>query len=157
MTSHIDLSVQGLSDREESLRQRAVAHCLAESVAGDATFRDGVDDLDAARLLLDIERGAIYIPNDPGMRSWHAIGGGRPILRLSRVVRECLRLGLVERLTVQTAPSIWRTQLQAAPVHMRTAGRHVLCRTDVSRPSKRLRSLTDPGLVDCAACVFLHR
>lgn len=144
-----------LSDREESLITRAAAHALADEMAGDSRFRNGVTDLDAARLIHRIERGALIVPSITG-RSWHEVPRGPHMPPLTRVIEECLRLGLVERLTVETAPAIWRTQLQAAPVHIRTTPGAVLCGRHFRAPGKRLRALRDVTLADCAACVHLY-
>lgn len=147
------MDILDISEREHTLIVRAAAHVIDPLVAGDSAFQRDVTDLDAARLVHRIERGAIVIPSRTG-RSWHEVPDGPYMLHLTRVVEECLRLGIVERLTVQTAPAIWRTQLAAAPVHLCTAPGVARC--DAGRPGKRLRLLDEPGLVDCAACVFLH-
>lgn len=144
-----------ISEREQNLITRSASHALADVVAGDSRFRNGVTDLDAARLIHRIERGAMIVPSATG-RSWHEVPRGPHMPPLTRVIEECLRLGLVERLTVETAPGIWRTQLQAAAVHIETAPGHVLCRRHLRAPGKRLRALRDATLADCAACLHLH-
>jgi len=144
-----------LSEREQVLIARAASHVLADDAAGDSRFRKGVTDLDAARLIHRIERGALIVPSATG-RSWHEVPRGPHMPPLTRVIEECLRLGLVERLSVETAPAIWRTQLQAAPVHIRTTPGAVLCGKHSRAPGKRLRALRDATLADCAACVHLH-
>jgi hypothetical protein len=74
---------------------------------------------------------------------------------LTRIVEECLRLGLVQRTTVETAPAIWRTQLEAASVHLRSTGGPTACSAVDLAPQFRYRTVQDVALVDCLACLYL--
>ncbi len=137
-----------LSQRELDLIARAGAHCLADESTPDATrFRDHVTDLDAARLIHRIERGALVVPAG---RAWHMIGGWDDV-HLTRIVNECLRLGLVETLVGHTGRDIVRTTLAVAPVHLR-AGTAPACAA-AGPGTRRFRLTDDPGLIDCPACL----
>ena len=136
-----------LSQRELDLIARAGAHCLADESTPDATrFRNHVTDLDAARLIHRIERGALVVPAG---RTWHMIGGWDDV-HLTRIVNECLRLGLVEASTAHTGRDIVRTTLTAAPVHLRSGNVPACAAAD---PGTRYRLVTDPALADCPACL----
>ena len=142
-----DLTILDLPQRELDLIARAGAHCLAGAGAPDATrFRNHVTDLDAARLIHRIERGALVVPAG---RTWHMIGGWDDI-HLTRIVNECLRLGLAEASTAHTGRDIVRTTLTAAPVHLRVRDMPACAAAD---PGTRYRLVTDPGLADCPACL----
>jgi len=136
-----------LSQRELDLIARAGAHCLADKDTPDATrFRDHVTDLDAARLIHRIERGALVVPAG---RAWHMIGGWDDI-HLTRIVNECLRLGLVEASVGHTGRDIVRTTLIAAPIHLRSGSGTACAAAD---SGTRYRLTDDPGLIDCPACL----
>lgn len=145
-----DLNLDLLGDlpqRELDLIARAGAHCLADGSTPDAVrFRNHVTDLDVARLIHRIERGALVVPAG---RTWHMIGGWDDI-HLTRIVNECLRLGLVEASTAHTGRDIVRTTLTAAPVHLRVRDMPACAAAD---PGTRYRLVTDPGLADCPACL----
>ena len=141
------LNVADLPQRELDLIARAGAHCLADESTPEAVrFRRGVTDLDAARLIHRIERGALVVPAG---RTWHMIGGWDDI-HLTRIVNECLRLGLVEASVAHTGRDIVRTTLSAAPVHLRVRDMPACAAAD---PGTRYRLVVDPRLVDCHACL----
>lgn len=140
---------------------RAGAHALAETVAPEGLrFADGVIDLHAARLIHQIERGAIFTHNINN--TWMDLSGrfrtSKP--SLTTIVRECLRLHLVELIGVETAPGIWREQLDAAIVHLHrpTMPRLPLCSAATFlNETVRWRTLDDPAYADCLACLHLYR
>lgn len=136
---------------------RAGAHAAdPESLPFEARLRDGITDLDMARLLRALECGTQVVYNG---RTWRAPIGS-PLgsnQRLTGTVSEGIRLGLVRHAIVRTGP---HTQLQVAapaPVHLRSA-------TDVNRPAcpqpvsfKRYRLMNADSLeyVDCLTCLDL--
>jgi hypothetical protein len=142
-----------LPQRELDLIARAGAHCLADESTPDATrFRNHVTDLDAARLIHQIERGALIVPAG---KAWCVRGGRFRDRHLTRIANECLRLGLVERVTRNTAPDVVLTYLIAAPVHLRAGIGETRCWDSYLRPGARFRTLGDRRLVDCRACLAL--
>jgi hypothetical protein len=144
-----------LTTREQTLLNRAVAHVLADVITPPAlAYRNGVTDLDTVRLLMRIESGELIIPGKSG-HSWHAVPHGKAMPPLTRIVQECLRLGLVQRTTVETAPSIWRAQLEAAPVHLTDGAGGTACDAAELAPQFRYRRAQDVALVDCLACLYL--
>lgn len=147
-----------LSDTERVLIKRAVAHALPEDDAPEVIrFRDGVTDLDAARLIHRIERGAIIVPAG---RTWVVLGAADRTPHLARIVEECLRLGLVHRCSVQLGKDVIRIQLAAAPVHRCRGGldpNGTLCSMSRLWPAKRYRCTDDPKLIDCFTCKALDR
>lgn len=149
-----------LSLRELDLITRAGAHSLAETrLAPVQRFRDGVTDLDVARLIHRIERGTTIVPSSPGC--WTVLAGPNALIpHLSRVVREAMRVGLVHEDTVRTAPDVVRTILVAAPVHLRhprLVRGQTACTASARVPYGRFRTLPDVDLVDCSACLMAHR
>jgi hypothetical protein len=137
-----------LSQRELDLITRAGAHILAGGdTPGTVQFDAHVTELDSVRLIHQIERGALVVPAG---RAWHMIGSQRHP-HLTRIVNECLRLGLVEASTSYTGPDIVRTALTAAPVHLLAAPGRPAC--PASDPNTRYRVLEDPRLLDCPACL----
>lgn len=150
-----------LSQRELDLIERAGAHAVAECLLAEAArFRDGVTDLDVSRLIHRIERGQTFVPAAaPGC--WTLLTGRGPrFTGLSRVVREAMRVGLVHEDTVRTGPDVVRTILVAAPVHLRhpTLVRgQTACTASAQVPYGRFRTLPDRDLVDCSACLMVHR
>src|SRR5207237_10397118 len=100
--------VTDLSPADTVLVPRAYSHALADSAIPPALrFRNGVDDLDAARLLLQIERSAVIVQATSG-KSWHTVPRGERMPPLTRIVEECLRLGLVYLASVDRGPSVRR-------------------------------------------------
>jgi len=136
-----------LTDRR--LIDRAVCHSLADGIG--PAFRNDVTDLDAARLILRLEQGVIVVPAKGG-RSWHTLPRGQRMPPLTRVVQECLRLGLVSRDTIETGPGVRRIQLAAAPIHRRLAPNTTRCSASMLRRGLRWRTTLDQDLVDCFAC-----
>jgi hypothetical protein len=142
-----------LPQRELDLIARAGAHCLADENTPDAIrFRGHVTDLDVARLIHQIERGALIVPAG---KAWCVRGGRFHDRHLTRIVNECLRLGLVERVTRNTASDVVLTYLIAAPVHLRTGINETRCWDSYLRPGARFRTLDVRRLVDCHACLAL--
>jgi hypothetical protein len=143
-----------LSATERVLIARSVAHVLPDEDTPDvARLRDGVTDLDAARLILRIERGALIVPAG---RSWVVLHDANRTLRLARIVEECLRLRLVYRDMIEIGPDVLRCQLAAAPVHHRTGANRTLCPMSLKYPHARYRCVGDSTLVDCLTCRALY-
>jgi len=148
--------VTDLSPADTVLVTRAYSHALADSAVPPALrFRNGVDDLDAARLLLQLERGAVIVQATSG-RSWHTVPRGERMPPLTRVVNECLRLGLVYLTSVDRGPSVRRLQLAAAVIHLRKAPNTTTCSASELVPGQRWRTLPDVNMVDCFACLHLN-
>lgn len=145
------MSLADLSTEDQILVLRSTAHVLAVSETPPVLrFRDGVTELDAARLILSVERGAVIVQAVSG-RSWHAVPRRAGRAPLTRIVEQCLHFGLVYRDSVITGPALRRIQLGAPPIHLRT-DHGLACRADMVVLGRRWRSLADPRLVDCLAC-----
>jgi len=138
-----------LTHEDRRLIDRSACHALADGIG--PAFRNGVTDLDAARLILRLEQGVIVVPAKGG-RSWHTLPRGQRMPPLTRVVEECLRLGLVARDTIETGPGVRRIQLAAAPIHRRLAVNTTLCSASNTLPGLRWRTTLDADLVDCFTC-----
>lgn len=136
----------------QSLIVRAGAHaaepaCLAE----EAKLRDGVTDLDMARLLLALERGTEVVYS--GYR-W-SCPGHSPIGRgLSATVSEGIRVGLVFQAAELTGPQTYVQRAVAAPVHLRsdTDPDRPACPQPIGYKRYRLMNRADLRYVDCSAC-----
>jgi hypothetical protein len=88
------------------------AACLAE----EASFREGVTDVEIARLLLALERGARVVQSQ--QRTWHC--PDKPYFlgrRRRHVIKEALRTGLA---------ADHDGRLQPAPVHLADAVHHLV-------------------------------
>lgn len=156
MTANLSLAVAGLPEREQILILRSVTHVADESrLPAWAQLCNRVTDLDVARLIHAIERGTIIYSHGA---AWTDLGGDlrARMPHLTRIVNECLRLGLVERTSEQTAPGIWRTWLVAAPVHCNGGANIPTHHRGRTRPI-RYRLSSDLALVDCDACLRAHR
>lgn len=149
-----------LTAHDLDLVDRAAAHAMAEYVLpAAARFQRNVTDLDVARLILALERGTVIVPSATG-RSWHTVPRGDRMPPLTRVIEEAMRVGLVHPDTVKIG-DIARTQLVAAPVHLRVQidrnRRGTACRASQDIPFGRFRTLDNRDLVDCSACLMAHR
>ena len=143
----------GLSTHEADLITRAGAHAAAEAtLAPYARFTNDVTDLDAARLIHLLERGALVVPH---VRAYVMFRGRTPMPHLTRTVIECLRLGLAVQETLPTAPDIYRTQIRPAKMHLRAGAVNQPRCHDTA--ALRYRTLDDLDLVDCAACLRMHQ
>lgn len=143
--------------REAVLALRAGAHgAEPETLPEPARLRHGTLDLEAARLIHLIEQGNVIVPRSYP-RSWRFLDTLMPHMTgLSRIVEECLRVGLVYADVVRTGPSIRRTQLAASVVHLDRGGR-TACNMSDAMPMLRYRLLDDLSLVDCLACENVYR
>jgi hypothetical protein len=142
-----------LPEREQLLCLRAVLHCTLQELPVWAQFSNHVTDLDAARLIHSIERGALYVPSSTH-DGWASLAPTRGFPHLTRVVNECLRLRLVKRVTAKTGSDVWRTMLGTAPVHLEAGINRPACGES---GSIRFRLTDDIGLIDCQACLALDR
>lgn len=153
----IALAIAGLAEREQLLILRSALHVVPDESAlpERARFHNKVTELDAARLLHAIERGYMVVPED---RAWTDLRGTlrTRMPHLTRIVNECLRLGLVSRMSEQIAPDVWRTHLVPAAVHLSAGINRTLCPASAGL-SFRFRLTDDPGLIDCEACQALDR
>lgn len=156
MTLDLLGAVADLPEREQLLILRSVTHIADETeLPAWAQLCNHVTDLDVARLIHAIERGTVVVPRD---NVWTDLRGNlrAAMPHLTRTVNECLRLGLVQRASEQTAPGVWRTWLVAAPIHRDAGGRVPACHRGRTRPI-RFRLTDDPGLIDCKACLEADR
>lgn len=153
----IALAIAGLAEREQLLILRSALHVVPDENALPewARFHNKVTELDAARLLHAIERGYLVVPED---RAWTDLRGTlrTRMPHLTRIVNECLRLGLVSRKSEEIAPDVWRTYLVPAAVHFSAGVNRTLCPASAGL-SFRFRLTDDPGLIDCEACLGLDR
>jgi len=144
-----------ISEKERNLITRAGAHALDPKIAPlHLLFQRSVTDLDAARIIHRLERGAVIVPTSSG-RAWREIPEGPHIPRFTVIVEECLRLGLVHRESIVVGRDRRRIQLAAAMVHLR--GEHFWAPACGYHPEVRFRILDDPALVDCLTCLGIHR
>lgn len=153
----LDLVVANLPDREKILILRSVTHVAAEEKLPEALhFHNRVTDLDAARLIHQIERGAIVVQQGA---AWTDRGGTlrKQMPHLTRIVNECLRLGLVHQNSREMAPGVWLTWLEAAPVHLIRGDNRTACDASRRVRAARFRLTDDIGLVDCHACLDGHQ
>lgn len=143
-----------LSEREQHLILRSVLHCTDQELPEQAQFHNHVTDLDAARLILAVERGTIVVQRDTAWTDFTGTLRAR-MPHLTRIVNECLRLRLVVRHTEHIWPDVWQTKLAAAPVHLEAGVNRPAC----VRPGEvaRYRLTDDIGLIDCKACLDLDR
>jgi hypothetical protein len=129
--------------------ERAAAH----SVAGES-FRDGVTDLDVARVLLAIERGAQIVAGGPSR--WFC-ETGNPLNRtsLARTVDEMIRTGLARASSAPVGRDYYSVTLIPAPVHLRS--RRDALRARCGNSSLRLRRVDHLELIDCGTCRKIAR
>jgi hypothetical protein len=122
--------------------ERASAHVVAESLLPErARFRDGVTDLDVARIIRALEAGHMVVqPRGLNFR-WVAPQVGMEGLKLNRVVREMLRTGLATNKEGKLVPAM---------VHLAPAG--AWAPRCPARPL-RVRTLDHPAMVDCLRCL----
>lgn len=120
--------------------ERAAAHAVHESaLSPEARFRDGVTDLDVARVLRAVESGVRVVqPRGLGYR-WAGLDLGPG--KLTVVVREMIRTGLAENRDGLLVP---------AKVHLDAGDRTPACG---GTKALRHRTHADLALVDCLGCV----
>jgi len=144
-----------LSEAEEAYAIRASAHSADPSVLRVAQrFQELVTDLDVARVILALERGANPVRNRAdrwSMPSWNQLRG-MSSGRLSNAVREMIRTGLVRHYRDHDGD-----HLIPAPVHFR------MIHQDATQTSAclfvgedlgpmRARLVDRLDLVDCLNC-----
>lgn len=145
---------------EEALILRAGTHAMHQHLLSpQARLQGGVSDLHVARLIHHLEKGGSVLPS-PSWRSWVLEGADEKKLwrkpSITRVVQECLRLGLVRTATELTAPSVYRTQVVPALTHARSGTDHTrpACRAyDPHTLRWRLLDRDHLMYVDCQACL----
>lgn len=128
--------------------ERAGAHaCAPELLTPEARLREGVTDLDVARLLEALERGIQLRVNRLGR--WFAPVGSPLGRQVSVVVQEAIRTGLVVNVPWdRLIPALvhlkawdgerWGTSCQAVGENM---------------GPKRVRMVAEPVMADCLACL----
>ena len=155
------VSTTNLSDADRIKVIRAGCHATAEVMLDrDAQLREGVTDLDVARVLLALEGGALIIPGPRNSTRWmaphgsplRAMDGTYERRSLNRVVGEMIRLGLAYVATQRTGPSSFRRFLAPALVHARGGRGRPACGGPTTT-IKRFRLVDELTLVDCQACV----
>lgn len=157
MSIDLTLAVAQLPEREQLLILRSCCHEADERWMPVAVqFCQKVSVLDAARLIHAIERGATVVEHD---RVWTDLGGSlrARMPHLTRIVNECLRLGLVTRTSTETFPDVWLTRLATAPVHFSAGLNTTRCPASRNGQTRRFRLTEDPALVDCKACLKADR
>jgi hypothetical protein len=119
--------------------ERAAAH------SGQGGFRNGVTDLDVARVLLSMERGRAIVQ---GGSRWLAEQGS-PLTglrgNLVKVVDEMIRTGLARGVSDRTGAYSFKVVLTAAPVHLRGS--------QCGSEALRLRLVDHRDLADCPDCL----
>jgi hypothetical protein len=140
--------------RDAALAARAAAHADEAHV-----YRNGVTELDMARLILALERGTLIHPT-ASMTQWAAPAGSplrAPHRPLNATVNEAIRVGLCRVAVEHPRPSVAVTRLAAAPVHARNPRRPTIprCLDAVlyARTDAYFRLLDDLTLVDCQGCI----
>lgn len=149
--SHV---VATLPEREQILALRSVLHALdnEDLLPVPLQFCNKVSDLDAAWLILAVERGYTVVQQGA---VWTDLRGDlrARMPHLTRIVNECLRLKLVRRRSREVMPDVWRVWLTAAQVH-RDAG---LNKPACGVTGQRFRLADDSRLIDCPACAGLDK
>lgn len=155
---HEELAAEAeLSPEDRRAVERAVAHARHDEVLEPAArFRNGVEDLDVARLLRAIEAGTeVY---QGGVSGWTVAKGG-PLFRrgLACIVQEALRTGLVHAVSVPTGPGVRRVFIVSANVHLTDPWDNLRPACGGSEdPSRRYRLVRNRTWVDCRACLQGH-
>lgn len=143
-------------DEERHILRAGVHGMPAADLEPEARLGRGVNDLDVARLVLQIERGTVVYPTAT-MRTWKATPAMPTARRsLTTVVAEALRLGIVYPITLPMGLNVFRTQLEAAPTHARRAGcvnRPACLAIDPKVLRWRLLNVGQLAYVDCQACM----
>lgn len=134
-----------IEPHEMGLVLRAGCHAATPSTLPEpCRFQGKVTDLDAARLLLAVERGTRVVLG--GNLEWTVSGGLSPLGgHLTRITRECIRLGLAYAR---------EGRLHAAPVHLRSV-RWLTRPACAENGALRYRILSgqDSALADCEECL----
>lgn len=155
--AHAHLSaLADLSPEDARAVGRASAHAVHEELLEPAVrFREGVTDLDVARLLRALEAGAEVVQ---GGRAGWTVPTGSPLRRgnLAKTVNEAVRLGLAVAEPYWVTASIVRTKVRPVDVHLRSQWDNLrpACEDDfdVWRPPQRYRLVSEPGWADCPRC-----
>jgi len=157
------MTIAELAPKDQGLVIRASAHAAAEAMLlPGSRFQEGVTDLEVARVLSALERGALIVPSASRPNRWMlGVGTPNPLVGmesnagprpLSRIVAEMIRLGLAYPRTERTGPASYRTYLEPAMVHLRgPVWRLPMC-GGPSSTIKRYRLVDDLTLVDCQSC-----
>lgn len=149
-----------LTEDEERLIHRAGTHAVHDHLLTPALRWAGrVTDLHVARLVHEIEKGAIIVPSRTG-KTWVALTEIPKMERpsITAVVNEALRLQVVHHGTERTGRSSYLTFLVPAPTHARSAARtdSPACKLYAVRPIRwRLIGRDGLAFVDCQACMDL--
>lgn len=129
--------------------ERAGAHAVPNNqLRPTQRFRQGVTDLDVARVLELLERGAPFVRRDGGAaRGWH-LRDPRVRLETHVIVNDMLRTALAREFWDDDG---WH--LVPALVHLNDGRGQTACRVDGETFSpRRVRLLADLALVDCLNC-----
>jgi hypothetical protein len=146
-----------LTPEDEALIRRAGTHAAHEHTLPAAQrWHGGVNDLDVARLVFQLERGLMIVPSHGG-RTWVPLEP-MPAMRMSLtgIVNEALRLQVVRHGTERTGASAYRTFLTPAVTHARSAaapGRPACGLHRMGPVRWRLLDSDDLMYVDCQGCM----
>lgn len=139
--------------KPDPLILRAGAHAVREDLLPtESRLRDGVTDLDMARLLRGLESGTeVWLE---GYR-WQCPPRSPLRAKLAGTVNEAIRVGLVHQVADRTGPHTVRQLLVAAPVHLRSADNpdRPACHQPITYKRYRLMNAEDVQYVDCQACL----
>lgn len=139
---------------EQAIIERSVAHALPDELTpAAAAWGHGVTDLDIARLMMRIERGSIIVPSAVSA-AWFALNEIERERHLTRIVHAAIRKGIAYSEVTRTGTHTVRTQLLAAPVHLRAGLNGTVCPESREKPYGRYRTLSDVTLVDCSDCIL---
>lgn len=156
---HASLAAEAeLSPADLRLIERACAHAVHEEVLEPVQrFRNGVSNLDVARLLKALESGAEVIQG--GSAGW-TVPTGSPLRRggLAKTVQEALRTGLVHAVSKPTGPGVRRVWIVPADVHLtdRWDNLQPACGPGAGDGSRRWRLVRNREWADCPACLGSH-
>jgi hypothetical protein len=151
--------IQYLPTAEERLRiERASAHALPPHLlTEDNAFQLGVTELDMARILEALEEGVPFRRNEHGR--WYAPENFPKGVRVSQVIAEGIRTGLIQYLVKRPFGRAWIHSLIPAPVHQgvwndeRASWDPECGEAGHGKGPKRTRVHRDPKAVDCARCL----
>lgn len=140
----------------QALIERGGAHALAaDEDRPEAEFQHGVTETDVAMLLVALEAGTVT-PFRSKYGAWHAGVGNWTGMRITQVVSEAIRTGLVIHLrATQHVPDV----LVPALVHLPAPGvspwRTACSVAGEGMGPKRVRIHQEPAYVDCLRCLDL--
>lgn len=133
---------------------RSSAHARSQIIRPAQRFLHNVTDVEVARVVFHLELG---VQLHRGLHRWYAPAGHRLATgtRLTYVVNEMIRTGLLTCWEVLTEGTSWASELVLAPVHLCVSGRSS-CHFDgeeVGAMRARLVDAEFSQVVDCTECI----